>query len=100
MEELLIEHWLEKFTPKFNHIDTNASFDLGFGQGSMFETFGEEVEYVREFFKENPKKVWTIIDAEGELYLIAGLHFVNRMGYILSNEDWTEEELQKDYLFD
>lgn len=100
MAELLIEHWLDKFTPKLNHIDTNAGFDLGFGQGSMFETFGEELEYVREFQKENPNKVWTIVDSEGELYLIAGLHFVNRMGYILSNEDWAEEDLQEEYLFD
>jgi hypothetical protein len=101
MADLNIDNWLDIYTPKRNHIDENAGFDLGTGHGSMFETFGEELDFVREFGKENPKKVWTIIDGDGEdLCLIAGYHFVNRLGYILSEEDALDEHLEKDFLFD
>jgi hypothetical protein len=38
--------------------------------------------------------VWTEIDdPEGTAtYLIPGFHFVNRLGYIVSNKPWTDEE--------
>jgi hypothetical protein len=99
MTNLDIDNWLETYNPKINHLDDNASFNLGLEQGCMFETFGEELDFVREFGKENPKKVWTIIDGEGEdLYLIAGYHFVNRLGYILSEEDALDEHLQEDFV--
>jgi hypothetical protein len=99
MTNLNIDNWLEIYNPKINHLDDNASFNLGLEQGCMFETFGEELDFVREFGKENPKKVWTIIDGEGEdLYLIAGYHFVNRLGYILSEEDALDEHLQEDFV--
>ena len=40
--------WEEKYKPIQNHIDTNASYS-----GAMFETFGEEVEYVRAYPDQN-----------------------------------------------
>jgi hypothetical protein len=40
-----------------NHIDTNAGFD-----GKMFETFGEEIDFVREMSKQN--RVITILESD------------------------------------
>ena len=94
------EHWLEKYTPIANHIDDNAGFDLGQGYGSMFETFGEELEFVHKTMNEAPKRVWKIIDCEGESYLTSGFHLVNRMGYIISKEDSQPEDENIDFLFD
>jgi hypothetical protein len=55
----------------------------------MYETFGKEVEYVKE--KHN-KHIWTIVDNEdGELIIIAGFHFVNRLGYLITPEAWEDE---------
>lgn len=71
----------EKYKPIKNHIDTNASFD-----GDMFETFGEEVEYVRTY--PDQKKVWTLIEADGKQYISAGYHHVNRLGYFITEIAW------------
>jgi hypothetical protein len=35
-------------------------------------------------------KLWTIIDADGSLYALSGSHRVNRIGYLITEEDWTE----------
>jgi len=35
--------------------------------------------------REDPRKVWTLVDSDGgDIYLVSGLHFVNRIGYLLS----------------
>lgn len=68
------------FKPKQNHIDKNAAFS-----GCMYETFGSELEYVRSC---NPKCIWTILDCGDKLYLAAGYHHVNRLGYIITEVPW------------
>lgn len=40
---------------------------------------------------EDSKHLWTIVDADGSLYALTGLHFVNRLGYLLTEEAWDEE---------
>ena len=35
--------------------------------------------------RQDPHTVWTLIDGDdGDMYLVNGLHFVNRVGYLLS----------------
>lgn len=75
----------ERFNMVKNHIDTNASFNE-----CMFETFDEELEYIQEFAKENPKRVWTILDCDGDLYFSSGFSFVNRFGYFITEEEVEE----------
>ncbi len=72
--------FIERFRPIVNHIDPNASFDFGYG-GCMFETYGEEFEYVR---MQKPDCIWTLIEEDGVLFVGSGLHFVNRLGYFVS----------------
>jgi hypothetical protein len=79
------------FTLVDNHIDTNAAFD-----GKMFETYGNEVAFVQEMAKQN--RVITIVesdegcdvDEEGftipNMYYVSGMHFVNRIGYLITEE--------------
>jgi hypothetical protein len=65
-----------------NHLNPNASWGDGEGTGCLFETYGEELEFVR---KQDPRTVWTLLDGDdGDLYLASGYHFVNRIGYFVS----------------
>jgi len=76
----------EVFKPQQNHLDDNASFN-----GWMYETFGEEVDYVFNLAK-TTKKVWTIIEGDNDtMFYVTGFHRVNRIGYIVCEVEYTEE---------
>lgn len=80
------EKFYEDFTPVENHFDDNASFD-----GCMFETYDEELDYVFELSKKE-KRVWTIIEGEDDtMFYLSGFHLVNRLGFLVTEEEWTEE---------
>ena len=65
-----------------NHLNPNASWATGDGPGCLFETYGDEFAFVR---RQDPGTVWTLIDGDsGGLWLVSGMHFVNRIGYLLS----------------
>jgi hypothetical protein len=72
--------FIERFRPIVNHIDPHAGFDFGYG-GCLFETYGREFEFVRQ---QDAARVWTLIEADGEFYADSGLHFVDRLGYFVS----------------
>jgi hypothetical protein len=95
MIKLTEEQFDEQFTPVQNHIDDNASFD-----GCMFETYGEELEYVKQMAEQN--RVVTIIEGDDEhkndsgesvacMYYITGYHLVNRIGFLILDKPYTEE---------
>lgn len=52
---------------------------------------GETVRPNADGIDPDSKHLWTIIDADGSLYAVSGRHFVNRIGYILTEEAWNEE---------
>lgn len=71
-----------EFTLRKNHLNPHAGWGIGEGPGSLFETYGEELEFVRSF---HPRYLWTLVDGDdGDLYIISGFHFVNRIGYFVS----------------
>lgn len=80
------DRWFDTFKPVTNHLDTSAGYD-----GAMFETYGAELEHVRQ---QPTNKVWTLVEAEGHLYVVEGLHFVNRVGYFI-----TEVEARPDLVY-
>ena len=43
--------FIERFRPRPNHLDPNASYDFGDG-GCLFETYGPELDFVREGLNE------------------------------------------------
>ena len=93
--ELEFKHLTEEqfddcFTLIDNHIDTNTSFD-----GKMFETYGLELEFVQQMARQN--RVITIIETDGDeiddegylipnMYYVSGMHFINRIGYLITEE--------------
>ena len=75
--ELTFDEWCDIYKPINNHIDTNASFD-----GAMFETYGDEVEFVKS---QSPENIWMYGDGDdGASYLWSGWGFVNRIGYFIT----------------
>lgn len=86
MTETFIELTEGEFDDRYplvpNHINSSAGWAVGDTGGCLFETYGDEFEFVR---RQPSGRVWTLIDGEdGDLYVISGLHFVNRVGYLLS----------------
>ena len=78
--------WETQFKPIKNHLDSNASWQDEAGIGIMFETYGKELEFVREKCKENPQCIWTLMDSEedDDCVIVEGFHFVNRLGYFIT----------------
>ena len=75
--EMTEDEWIATYKPIKNHIDTNASFN-----GEMFETYGEEVEFVKQ---QNPNTIWMYGDGDdGGGYIWSGWGFVNRIGYFIT----------------
>jgi hypothetical protein len=79
---MTFERWLTKYKPIKNPL-----CDAPYG-GLMFETFGEEKEEVRKEGR-NPFTVWTLLDND---VIIPGWHFVNRLGYFVTEVPFTQEE--------
>jgi 5-methylthioribose kinase len=101
------EEFYTKFNPQKNHNDANAGFD-----GCMFETYGEELDYVWELSKK--KCVVTIIEGDDDsenifidsngtkiiepnpnMYYVSGFNLVNRMGYFVLDEPYQFEFIVK-----
>jgi hypothetical protein len=76
------DDWRDAYRPVRNTIRTDAPFD-----GLMFETFGPELDAVRAA---DPACVWTLVSSDDDdgLYLLSGCHFVNRMGYLVTERPW------------
>lgn len=74
------DNWMEEYKPIKNTFpDCNGSFD-----GTMFETYGEELEYVS---KQNPNCIWTYLTGDGDC-IVNGFHIVNRCGYFITEKEF------------
>jgi len=86
MTTTLIEMTEEDFDEQFpllrNHLNPNASWGFDDEPGCLFETYGEELAFVRE---QDANRIWTFIDGDdGDCYVVSGYHHVNRIGYLVS----------------
>ena len=62
------------------------------GSESMLETFGKDLEVVLAQVKKNYKKVWTLVDVgKRELIACTGYHLCNRINYVITEEEWKDE---------
>jgi hypothetical protein len=73
----------QQFRPIKNHFAKNDP-DL-----EMFETYGEELDFVLAKAEEN--KVWTWADGDYCTYVSSGYHFVNRIGYYVCEVAYDED---------
>ena len=64
-----------------NHLNPRATCAFGDAGGCLFETYGEELAFVRQ---QDPRCIWTFLDGDDAQYVVSGMHFVNRIGYLIS----------------
>jgi hypothetical protein len=76
------DKWEDKFKPIHNHFSNDPD-------QNMFETYGEEVEFV---IKQDPKYIWTWIQGDMSDLIVAGYHYVNRLGYYITEVPWEDED--------
>jgi Na+-transporting NADH:ubiquinone oxidoreductase subunit NqrF len=103
-ETITWEEFEEKQKPIFNHLEAkkNPSSEpesCCCVNGRMFETYGEDWDFVQQ---QDPNKVWTVIlpddDAAEANWLISkGFHVVNRNGYIVTEVPWDENTPDVEY---
>ena len=78
------EAWIEKYKPIKNKFEpSNAPYD-----GTMFETYGAEVRFV---LTHPDNKIWTLVDVDGDCLITSGYHHVNRIGYFVTEVEFTED---------
>jgi hypothetical protein len=53
----------------------------------MYETYGEEVEWVNRM---DPHYVWTYVDIDNGSVIVEGYHYVNRIGYFITEVPWID----------
>jgi hypothetical protein len=63
--------------------------------GTLFAATGTEWETIS---KSPRATIWTLIESEDIWWISPGIHIVNRLGYLLTNEERTEAE--PDYLYE
>jgi hypothetical protein len=80
--ELTEEEWFYAFRPIPNHLDDNASFQTEEGVGYMFETYDDELAFVKS---QDPNRIWTYCDGDNSgTYIFQGMRIVNRIGYFVT----------------
>lgn len=77
---MTFDEWEEKYKP----IKNPFTGDI------FFETIEDEFAIVA---KSNPLTVWTDMDCDGYNYIMSGKHFVNRMGYYITEVPYKEGEM-------
>jgi hypothetical protein len=85
------EQWEEKYTAlrKPNIDEDNDGLSA-----IMFDYIDDEYQTVRGY---DPKKIWTVRESEYGLIVTAGFGWIDRFGYILSEQSFSDEDMGKTY---
>lgn len=88
MTEMTEDKWIETFKPLPNPVDNGCGYD--FGQGcTLVETYSPHTEYLDTI---EANRIWTVVEGdEGHQYIMSGKSFVNRIGYIVTENPWEED---------
>lgn len=86
LKEQQVDKWLATYKPVNNHISDSSGWEIN-EKGILFETYGEELDFVRD---QPDNHVWTWIDGDEGTVIIAGMAFVNRIGYFVTENAWTD----------
>ena len=88
MKTIMYDDWVDQYQPTENPFNKDAGYE-----GGMFETYGEENEFVLD--KLNRNTVWTLITGDNEeSWIIPGYHIVNRMGFFITAKPWESTNIQ------
>ena len=62
-------------------------------------TVGRAFRFDDHFTVDQLKRVWTVLDCDGKLCISTGRRYVNREYYLLTEQAWTDEDTQKDWIY-
>lgn len=79
--EMTASQWETKYKPVPNHITNDKDHP-------MFETYGEELDFV---LSQPNNKVWTWVQGDMSDLIVAGYHYVNRLGYYITEVPWEDD---------
>lgn len=81
--------WAEKYKPLNNRLSPRGETPY---DGKMFETYGEQMRHVnRKFTKDKTSQhIWTLVEEDGESFIVAGMRYVNRLGYFITRKKWDD----------
>lgn len=88
MRSLTEDQFDSMFTLVPNHIRNDTGWCVD-DKCCLYETYGEEVDYIASISDTNT--VWTYVVGDEGTYLLSGMYLVNRMGYLVSKERYTED---------
>lgn len=80
---MTFDDWFEKYKPIANPTGESGLTvdDICY----MYETYEPELAVVKEWAARSPERVWTLVDdGEGNEYIVDGFHYVNRIGYFIT----------------
>jgi predicted methyltransferase MtxX (methanogen marker protein 4) len=86
-QEQQLDKWLADYKPVANHLSDSSGWEIN-ERGILFETYGEELDFVSQ---QPDNNVWTWIDGDEGTVIVAGMAFVNRIGYFVTEVAWTDE---------
>lgn len=72
----------EKFRPMVNKFGKDPD-------NFLFETYGDELDFV---LAQDEKHVWTYLDVDFGSVVVNGFHYINRIGYYISELPWVEDD--------
>ena len=96
IDERLLDEWTEKYKPVINHISHDSGWANENDEGTMFETYGDDLDYVIKT-ADSPygaNTVWTWVDGDKGTYIINGYHLVNRIGYFITKVPFGNEDIE------
>ena len=94
-----IEQWEQRYQPLAGSTEGDKDVgtfldedgkEVGYDR---FETYGHDYKMV---CAAKPDHVWTVVEAEGSLYLVPGWHYVNRLFYFITRypADFDEKDIR------
>lgn len=83
-----VDEWSIVYVPTVNSGDIHAAWG-----GCLFDIYGEDWIHVRS---SEPNKVWTWVEHDGGTAIIPGIHFVNRLGYFVTEFPWSDWTIEVD----
>lgn len=87
--ELTEDEFDQQYRPVSNHLNPTAPWDQGDATGCLYETYGEEYEFIKAL---DHRRVWTLVDNnDGTMNIISGRRWINRLGYLVTEVPWPAE---------
>lgn len=87
---IAIDAWIDDHRPR-PAPSGDGGFDFGDGSTLLDWTKPDDMAFLDAA---DPNCVWTVVDGDGPAAIIAGRHMVNRIGYIVTEVPWTNDDME------